>query len=333
VLIVDSDNPESAILDEAADVMLHGGLVAFATETVYGLGAVATDGDAVARIFAAKGRPAVNPLIVHVSGIAQAKNCTKEWPSAAEVLARRFWPGPLSLVLLRSSIVPDVVTAGRDTVAVRAPFGGVARGLIERLGKPIAAPSANRSNRVSPTRAAHVLADLDGQIDLILDSGPTAIGLESTVLDLTSAPPRILRPGPIGQAELESTLSGERILVHDTDESPQEPASPGMMAFHYAPVTPAFRMECADESAPALIGEKVAVIVLGQGTEFPRMHAGPMFRLETPASAASSLYEVLHQCDALGVESIVVVMPPDRPDWQAIRDRVVRATLPSAKRA
>ena len=139
--------------------------------------------------------------------IAQARDCVAEWPATAECLAARFWPGPLTLVLNRSGIIPDMVTAGQDTVAVRAPAGKVARGLIERTGQPIAAPSANRSNRLSPTRAEHVLADLDGRIDLIIDSGPTAIGLESTVLDLTTAPPRLLRPGPISTAGAAKTCS------------------------------------------------------------------------------------------------------------------------------
>ena len=186
--------------------MRRGGLVAFATETVYGLGAIATLPEAVSRIFAAKERPAINPVIVHVAGVAQAGHCVAEWPATAQTLAERFWPGPLTLVLNRSAIIPDQVTAGNDTVGVRAPAGKVARGLIERTGQPIAAPSANRSNRISPTRAEHVLADLDGRIDLIIDSGPTALGLESTVLDLTTSTPRLLRPGPISIEELEAVL-------------------------------------------------------------------------------------------------------------------------------
>ncbi len=197
------------MLDAAVQTWLRGGLVAFATETVYGLGGIATDVESVARIFEAKGRPAINPLIVHVASIAQARDCVTEWPVAAESLARRFWPGPLTLVLNRADIIPDLVTAGKDTVAVRVPAGKVALALLERLGLPISAPSANRSNRLSPTRAEHVLADLDGRIDLIIDSGPTAIGLESTVLDLTTTPPRLLRPGPITSRELEAVLGIE----------------------------------------------------------------------------------------------------------------------------
>ena len=188
VLTVDPEPPDASVLDEAARVLAGGGLVAFATETVYGLGADATDPAAVARIFAAKGRPAVNPLIVHVADIGQAGECVADWPDDADRLAARFWPGPLTLVL--PPFRPDPRHRhGRQADRRRAmPRGTVARGLIARCGRPLAAPSANRSNRLSPTRAEHVLDDLDGRIDLILDSGPTTVGLESTVLDLTERP-------------------------------------------------------------------------------------------------------------------------------------------------
>jgi L-threonylcarbamoyladenylate synthase len=330
VLSIDPDNPDPGVLDQAVAVMLRGGLVAFATETVYGLGAIATDRESVARIYAAKERPAVNPVIVHVAGVAQARECTAEWPATAEILASRFWPGPLSLVLLRASIIPDLVTAGRETVAVRAPAGEVVEGLIERLGKPIAAPSANRSNRVSPTRAEHVLADLDGRVDLILDSGPTQIGLESTVLDLTSSPPRILRPGPVGQMQLEAALHGGLVQACDLSKLPDRPASPGLLPVHYAPKTPAFRLERHDRISTA-ISEHRAVIVLGEAPQPAEFGSDRVFRLETPETAARTLYDVLHRCDALGVEAILVVMPPDLPPWQAIRDRLLRATRPIQK--
>lgn len=327
---VDPDDPDPRILDEATAVMRRGGLVAFATETVYGLGAVATDPDSVARIYAAKGRPAANPLIVHVAGIAQARQCTTTWPDAAEVLARRFWPGPLSLVLLRSPIFPDLVTAGRQTVALRAPAGKIAQGLIARLGKPIAAPSANRTNQISSTRAEHVLADLDGCVDLILDSGPTTIGLESTVLDLTSSPPVVLRPGPIGREEIESILAGEPVQVSCPTVSPEQPASPGQMPVHYAPRTPAFRLE-RNQRLPAGLSKNTATIVLGEPQALPGVRSGRLFGLAIPETAARLLYDILHQCDALGVEAILVVMPPDLPEWCAIRDRLLRATRPLEK--
>jgi L-threonylcarbamoyladenylate synthase len=328
VLVVDSDEPDSVALEEAAQVLLRGGLAAFATETVYGLGGIATVPEAVARIFAAKARPAVNPVIVHVAGIEEARSCVAEWTEAAERLARRYWPGPLTLVLNRSGIIPDVVTAGRDTVAIRAPAGKVALGLIERSGQPIAAPSANRSNRLSPTRPEHVLADLDGVIDLLIDSGPTSIGLESTVLDLTSARPRVLRPGPILKEELEDVL-GELEVVEPGALAPAErPVSPGQMPVHYAPRTPSFRVETEDDLEGLVQREKIALVSVGRRADRVVSAATAQFTLESPGRAAWLLYDVLHQCDAMGVGSIVVVMPPDEPEWRAVRDRLIRATRP-----
>jgi len=307
-------------------------LVAFATETVYGLGAIATQPAAIARIFAAKGRPAINPVIVHVAGIAQARDCVAQWTEQADCLARRFWPGPLTLVLKRAGIIPDVVTAGRDTVAVRNPAGTVALGLIERSGQPIAAPSANRSNRLSPTRAEHVLADLDGAIDMLIDSGPTAIGLESTVLDLTHAGPRLLRPGPITTRELEEVLSGPQVVEATAGEPADRPSSPGQMPVHYAPRTPSFRVERGEELEGLGQEEKIAVVVVGEPDcrELPGHVA--RFTLESPDAASRRLYDVLHHCDSLGLGSIVVVMPPSEPEWQAVRDRLLRATRPLTER-
>ncbi len=257
VISVDPADPDPAALDEAASILLQGGLVAFATETVYGLGAVATDAEAVARIFAAKGRPPINPLIVHVAGVGQAREYVAEWPADADRLAGRFWPGPLTLVLPRSARIPDIVTAGRSTVGIRCPAGKVALGLIARCSVPLAAPSANRSNRISPTRAQHVAADLDGRIDLILDSGPTTVGLESTVIDLSSYPARLLRPGPIGLEELEQALGGRTVATQPPSDSADRPASPGQMPVHYAPRTPAFRVESiADLAARSRQGRR-----------------------------------------------------------------------------
>jgi len=332
VLVVDPDGPDPAALDAAAQVLLRGGLVAFATETVYGLGAIATLPAAVARIFAAKGRPAINPVIVHVAGIAKASDCVAEWTEQAECLARRFWPGPLTLVLKRAGIIPDVVTAGRGTVAVRAPAGKVAVGLIERSSQPIAAPSANRSNRLSPTRAEHVLADLDGAIDLLIDSGPTAIGMESTVLDLTTATPRLLRPGPISTKELENALGGRQVAGPIAEEPAGAVSSPGQMPVHYAPLTPSFRVERAEELDGLVHRGRTAVVSFGEqaGRALPATVA--RFTLESPVEASRRLYDVLHHCDSLGLGSIVVVMPPAEPEWQAVRDRLRRATRPLRER-
>ncbi len=330
IIAVNPDRPDPGVLDTAAEILNRGGLVAFATETVYGLGAIATDPEAVSRIFAAKERPAINPVIVHVAGELQARLCVSEWPAAAQRLTARFWPGPLTLVLRRSAIVPDAVTAGNDTVAVRAPVGKVALGLIERTGRPIAAPSANRANRLSPTRGAHVLADLDGRIDLILDSGPTALGLESTVLDLTTSTPRLLRPGPILIQELEDALGqhvGEPLTHHPGDRL----TSPGQMPVHYAPATPAYRADSVEELGEIGNCEHMAVIVIGDHAPVSWSGFGTSFAMITPVEASRHLYEILHRCDGLGLRSIVVLMPANLPEWRAVRDRLTRATRPLAE--
>ncbi len=281
VIVVDPDKPDPIALDTAAEILRQGGLVAFATETVYGLGAIATDPQAVSRIFAAKERPAINPVIVHVAGVAQACDCVALWPATAQRLAARFWPGPLTLVLNRSGIIPDQVTAGHDTVGVRAPVGNVARGLIERTGQPIAAPSANRANRISPTRAEHVLADLDGRIDLIIDSGPTTIGLESTVLDLTTPVPRLFRPGPVSIRELEAAL-GMRVIEHVANSSGDRLSSPGQMPVHYSPLTTAFRVDSPGELGRMGYCENMALVVIGEHSPFSLSGFGRSYALETP---------------------------------------------------
>ena len=206
VVVVDAQAPQADRIARAAAVLRCGGLVAFPTETVYGLGALALDAGAVGRIFAAKGRPTNNPVIVHVADIAAAVEIAAAWPDAAELLARRFWPGPLTLVVPRGDAVPDIATAGGSTVAIRVPVHPVALALLRAVAAPVAAPSANRSSELSPTRAGHVLRGLDGRIDMVLDGGPTTGGIESTVLNVTTSPPRLLRPGLIGPAELEAVI-------------------------------------------------------------------------------------------------------------------------------
>jgi L-threonylcarbamoyladenylate synthase len=327
VIVVDAEDPDPAALETAAAILRAGGLVAFATETVYGLGAIATDPAAVARIFAAKERPAINPVIVHVTTPSQAGQCVADWSADAQALAERFWPGPLTMVLPRSSIIPDEVTAGGDHVAVRAPAGPVARGLIERTGIPIAAPSANRANRLSPTRADHVLADLDGRVDLILDSGPTALGLESTVVDLTSSPPRLLRPGPISIDDLEAALGVAIVEFTPTTTVPRL-TSPGQMPVHYAPATRAFRVDSVGEIGEMGCCENMALVVMGDHDTGPLSGWGALFTFHTPVEASRQLYDTLHRCDGLGVASIVVLMPPDQVAWRAVRDRLMRATRP-----
>jgi L-threonylcarbamoyladenylate synthase len=333
VIVVDPTDPDPAALDLGARFLTDSKLVAFATETVYGLGAIATQPVAVGRIFAAKERPAINPLIVHVAGISEARACSKDWPADAQRLAERFWPGPLSLVLLRQASIPDVVTAGRETVALRSPRGAVARGLIERLGQPVAAPSANSSNRISPTRAEHVLADLEGRIDLVIDSGPTTLGLESTVLDLTGEAPRILRPGPISRAELEQVLAGRAVRDADPGERVAIPSSPGQMPVHYAPRTPAYHVSSLQELAGLALPQDLALIVIGEHAGLGNLPASGQFVLESPESASTALYDVLHRCDALASAAIIVILPPDVPQWRAVRDRLMRASRPLAERS
>jgi L-threonylcarbamoyladenylate synthase len=329
ILSIDRDDPDPRLIDEAARLVRGGGLVAFATETVYGLGADATDPEAVAGIFEAKGRPAFNPLIVHADGVAMARTCVASWPDPARRLAERFWPGPLTLVLPRSRRIPDVVTAGRATVGVRIPSVNVARRLIESVGRPIAAPSANRSTGISPTLASHVAQDLDGRIDLILDSGQTAVGLESTVVDLTQHPPRVLRPGPILALDLARAIGGLRVDEAVDHRPTDRPASPGQMAIHYAPRTRSVRVEGPRQLSDLDWPERAALVVVGSHA-LPDLPASSphRFDLTTPEAATRDLYVVLHRCDALGLDLIVVVPPPDRPEWRAVRDRLWRATLP-----
>jgi L-threonylcarbamoyladenylate synthase len=329
-IAVDPENPAPAILKEAAEILQQGGLVAFATETVYGLGADATNPAAVARIFAAKGRPAFNPLIVHAPHAAMARTCVAEWPEAAGVLANAFWPGPLTLVLPRSAGIPDIVTAGRDTVGVRVPRPAVARLLIDLAGRPIAAPSANRSTGISPTLARHVLEDLEGRVDLILDSGQTAVGLESTVLNLTTPRPHILRPGPITAAAIERVLGADHLSWLDPQERRGPLTSPGQMPIHYAPRTRAVRVDEAGELASVVWPGpgRAALVAVGEHG-VPLLPAGlHRFDLRTPEIAAQDLYVVLHQCDTLDLDLVVVLPPPDRPEWTAVRDRLRRATRP-----
>lgn len=324
IIPVDPETPDAAALREAAAVLDRGGLVAFPTETVYGLGADATNPEAVAAIFAAKGRPAFNPLIVHADGLAMARSCViadEEWMRR---LAGPWWPGPLTLVLPRSTIIPDIVTAGKETVGVRVPKPPIARGLIAALGRPIAAPSANRSMGVSPTRAEHVLDDLDGRIDLILDGGPSELGLESTVVDATTVNPRVLRPGPITARAL-ALSSGLVIADAVLQESHTEHRSPGMLATHYAPRTPAFWIEI-ESTAEIPADPRRALLIVGH----PEMGAiaGPDLRrsLATPEETARELYALLREWDTLKLDAILVVPPPDLPEWRAVRDRLRRAT-------
>jgi L-threonylcarbamoyladenylate synthase len=325
-LVVLPDAPDPDAIREAADVIRRGGLVAFATETVYGLGADATSPAAVRRIFAAKGRPPTNPLIVHVDSVDSARPLADEWPDVAERLAARFWPGPLTLVLPKTHAIPDVATAGGPTVGLRVPRPSVARDLIARSGRPIAAPSANRSLRISPTTARHVAKDLAGRIDLILDSGPTTVGLESTVLDLSGSRPTILRPGTITARMLADVL-GFVPDVLGRREAAAVLRSPGLMDVHYAPATPTFLV------GPEDLGgyrqpERVGLLVLGVEAPPESVAFGHRIELVSPEFAEPRFYDALHRLDEMALDAILIVPPPDTPAWSALRDRLSRAARP-----
>ena len=290
LLTINLSAPEADVIGEAAEALRVGRLVAFPTETVYGLGANALDPSAVKRIFEAKGRPATNPLIVHVTGPAQAQELAAVWPRAAEALAQHFWPGPLTLVLPRTLRVCDEVTGGGPTVALRMPAHPVALALLEAAGVPIAAPSANRSSRLSPTTAQHVVRQLGGLIDIILDAGPCRGGIESTVLDLTTLPPRILRPGLITATEIRAVIG---LPVDDTMTAAHhgdKPArSPGQMARHYAPRT---RLVLASPDALPQDAHRCAYVLLVANEP---AGAAEIVRLPFDARRyAARLYATLH---------------------------------------
>jgi L-threonylcarbamoyladenylate synthase len=294
----------------AAAILRSGGVVAFPTETVYGLGADATNADAVRKIFQIKGRPSTNPLICHVADANVARRYARDWPPAASRLAERFWPGALSLVLPRhESIVPEV-TGGRDTVALRVPDHELTLQLLRVVDLPIAGPSANKSNHVSPTTAQHVRDELCDAVDMILDGGPCTVGIESTVLDLSGARPTILRPGGISREQIEQVI-GPVDLFSGVVDSSTTALSPGQHAKHYAPCTPAYRFD----------PQQRATLDLSDASVIDVMH-------NDAESYARDFYARLRELDARGLGAIYIELPPDTPQWTAIRDRVIRATLP-----
>ena len=325
VVAVDAESPQEEVIREAARVIESGGLVAMPTETVYGLGGDGLSAEAVARIFEAKGRPATNPLILHVASQQQARELSRSWPEVAKRLCEAFWPGPLTLVVRRAPQVPDAVTAGLDTVAIRMPAHPVARALIEAARRPIAAPSANRYTQVSPTTAEHVRAGLDGRVDLILDAGPTQVGLESTLVSLVEDPPRILRPGMIGRAELGQVVelaSGDGKEGRVVDEDVPR-MSPGLSKRHYSPGA---RVRVVDEATFAqLIASPRAQgrAFIGIGDEVSV--EGVVFLPDEAEGYARRLYAALHLVDACDVDEIVVEKPPESDEWEAVHDRLRRA--------
>jgi L-threonylcarbamoyladenylate synthase len=324
VLVVDAAGPDPATIARAAAILQSGGLVAFPTETVYGLGANALDVEASRRIFAAKGRPAHNPVIVHVDDVPAARALATHWPATAQRLAERFWPGPLTLVLPRSDRVAPLITAGGPTVAVRVPAHPVALALLRACRLPLAAPSANRSGLLSPTRAEHVLAGLAGRIDLLLDAGPVSGGIESTVLDVSTDRPRLLRPGLITPAQLEEVVGPIARMEHEAAAAPLR--SPGMLERHYAPVTP---LECVSGEGGDYVrdlraqGLRIGWLTFATGFQEP----GDTTRVlpREPGGYAAELYAALHEFDAAGLDRIVVDLPPATEEWLAIHDRLRRA--------
>jgi L-threonylcarbamoyladenylate synthase len=328
---VDPSAPDASVIAEAVAILRGGGLVAIPTETVYGLAARALDGQAVAKVFAAKGRPASHPLIAHVLGEGQARVLASRWPDEASRLARAFWPGPLTVVVERARSVPAAVAGGGESIALRAPSHPVARAVIAALGEPVAAPSANRYQGLSPTRASHVLKDLGDAVDLVIDAGPCDAGIESTVVDVRAAPARVLRPGALGLASLRTVVPEVQAAVLRL-RGEEVRASPGMQERHYAPRAPLLVVASFEEAVQAALdaaagGEKVGLVTRGRS---PEGGAGVVVRAlpEDPEGYARELYTALHELDEAKVARIVVEGVPSDEAWWAVEDRLRRATTP-----
>lgn len=304
----------AAEIARAAALLRAGELVAFPTETVYGLGANALDPAAVDRIFAAKGRPETSPLIVHVASVEMARELALEWSDKAERLAREFWPGPLTLVVRKRPEIPDRVTAGLDTVGLRMPSHPVALELIRAAGVPVAAPSANRFGELSPTTAEHVRSGLGDAVVMVLDGGPATVGIESTVLSLAGAEAILLRPGMVSQADIEAEIGTVVVAGAPTGGSH---ASPGLHPRHYSPRT------------PMLLVDQGRVPESGRGALLWNRESGVAAKTvrmpDHPDAYAAALYATLHALDGEGWDWIAVERPPDEPRWAAVLDRLTRA--------
>lgn len=319
LLKVDSQNPEKEKIQKAADFIKKGGLVAFPTETVYGLGANALNSQAVLALFEAKKRPLDNPPIVHVGDISDVHRLVKKTTSKAEKLVKNFWPGPLTLIFKRSAIVPDVTVAGLNTIAIRMPNHNVALALLRESRCPIAAPSANLAGKPSPTTAKHVLDDLDGRIDAVLDAGPTPIGVESTVLDLTIMPPQILRPGGISYEKLKEILEDVRlhpIAVAEKEVPIERARSPGVKHKHYAPNAEVVLVEgeisLVKEKVKELAesyrreGKKVGVLATDETADYYRADVVKSLGSRNDlAIVAKNLFRLLREFDSEKVDVIV----------------------------
>ena len=316
-------NIDAALLEEAAAVIRRGGLVAFPTETVYGLGADTFNAAAVAKIFAAKGRPMDNPLISHIAKIEEIERFAREIPPAAEKLAHAFWGGPLTMILKKRSGIPDEVTAGLDTVAVRLPSHSVANALITLSQTPIAAPSANLSGSPSPTVAEDCIRDLDGRVDMIIDGGASMIGIESTVVDMTAEVPVVLRPGMISPEDMQAVI-GE---VHYGGEQKGAPKCPGMKYKHYSPKAEVYIIDGTIEQLSAYLqkhSDGKTAVLCGENDEIPNF----CIRLpygNTSEQQAEHLFASLREADALGCDTVYVMMPEQTGMGLAVYNRLLRA--------
>jgi L-threonylcarbamoyladenylate synthase len=310
-------------LDRAVAILKHGGLVAFPTETVYGLGADAGNPAALKKLYAAKGRPADHPVIVHIAGMTQLAQWAREVTPVAHKLARQFWPGPLTLLFRRAPGVADAVTGGQDTVGIRIPSHPIAHALLKKFGGGVAAPSANRFGRVSATTAEHVRREFGAAVDFVIDGGPSDVGIESTIVDATGASPVLLRPGHITAREIEEAAG-----VALAPATAQSPRAPGTLAAHYAPSTPLMVMEgdLLLELAATLTRQGKRVAVLAR-TSLQPLLSGITWRA-APADAhayAHDLYVNLRALDAEGCDALLVEQLPQRPEWAAVNDRLHRA--------
>ncbi|MCC6320457.1 MAG: threonylcarbamoyl-AMP synthase [Phycisphaerales bacterium] len=321
-----------AEIAHAAQLLRKGQVVAFPTETVYGLGADARNPEAIDLVFTLKGRPRNNPLIVHVSGPDMARTVAASWPPAAERLAAELWPGPLSILVPRRHDLPEAVTAGGDLVAVRCPNHPLALALLFAFQGPLVGPSANLSGQISPTTASHVRETFSDREAFVLDGGPCAAGIESTVIDITSSPPRILRPGLVGARQISELLgvevrepdAGQRLARSDPAESL---VSPGLLERHYAPRTPA-KLFSGDEWKSLAAGRRAALLTLTAPSIAPPHHAAAMPR--EPGAYAAALYAALRAADAQNADIILIERPPASGDpiWIAVADRLRRAASP-----
>lgn len=312
--------------------MRAGKVAALPTETVYGLAANAWSAESVRRIYAIKKRPPTNPLIVHVASRAMLQQCVRKWDETAERLAQTFWPGPLTLVVLRSPQIPDEVTAGGDTVAIRWPRHPLMQAVIRECGFPLAAPSANLSNQLSPTQARHVLSQLNGAVPLIVDGGSSSVGIESTVVDLRSRPPKVLRPGMLHVNALRAAGLFVAGKSWKEDGNPSVARSPGMAKRHYSPKAKLLLAHWTNQTSLEQIvrraGRKRSVVSILSHIGVPKV-AGLAHVSLLPKNAdayAQSLFAQLHACDNAGSEIILVQAPPEDAEWDGIWDRLKRAS-------